>query len=266
MSLQPRNASSLGGLLQSLVISLSPQQLLKVPTQPIALIGGPPKGFANLLRTIIASYEFGTTPYTPGTPSTFYPSLEGNPSPCAFYYGGPSRMGILGGQSADPSWWQSFKITAVAAASGGNTTYTCSGLAAIPANSLVGFGVQPTGCTNAANNQPATIVSHSTTAIVVNNLSGVAEGSPPAGASMGVFAPLALVGGGGGTVDLGGLLAQPVSTVLGWTIAGWNFPAPEVDSAALYLGSPQTGLVVPVNFSAGDGSLLVTLEYLQVGL
>jgi hypothetical protein len=75
-----------------------------------------------------------------------------------------------------------YALTAASAASGGNTTYTGTFSPTIPVGSLVTI----TGFTNATNNGTFTVVSCSSTQLVVNNGSGIAETNP----GIAVTAPL----------------------------------------------------------------------------
>lgn len=262
---QARNANALGGLLQSLQLSISAAQIRALPNSPIPLIGPPAQGFANLIRAMIASLEFGSMPY-----------LAGAGSQAGFFYNGPSRYGIVGGSPYAPSpyvlpnalgSWLGFAITGVAGAVGANTTYTCSGLANLPTNVLAGFSASPQGCSHSANNGAFTVVSNTQATVTINNASGIAEGSPPAAAAMEIGASLSQIGGLGATIDLTPLLTQATgSAVQAWTIGGWTFPTSEISGAGIYLGSPGTGLATPQNFTQGDSSLNLTLEYLQVQL
>ena len=51
-----------------------------------------------------------------------------------------------------------------------------------------------------------------------------------------------------------------------YEIGEWAFPASEIAGAPIYLGNPLPLLGNPQNFTAGDSSLLITTESLQVTL
>jgi hypothetical protein len=263
---QVRNAYALGGLLNSLQLAISPAQLRALPNSPLTLIGSPGPGLATLIRSIVASLTFGTTPFVAAPGSL-----------AALFYGGPSRFGIAGGASPQgpggpfvvPSangTIATFKITGVAAASGGNTVYNCTSNLGV--NALAGMPAAPSLCTNAANNGSFTVVSNTSSTITVNNPSGVLESSPPAAANMSIGASVSLIGGMGSTVDLTPLLATATgSAVQAWSVANWQCPRSEIENAPIFLGTfAWAGLVAPQNFSAGDSSVTLTLEYLQVQL
>jgi Bacterial Ig-like domain (group 3) len=80
---------------------------------------------------------------------------------------------VTGPNSCDIST-QRDSLSAASAASGGTTTYTGTFSPTIPANTLVGI----TGFTKPANNGQFTVVSCTSTSLVVNNPSGVAEMNP----------------------------------------------------------------------------------------
>jgi hypothetical protein len=257
--------SALAGLLQSQQIVITPQQLLKLPTAQIPILSGPAPGSANLIRTIVASLRFGTQPY-----------LAGKGTSAGFYYSGPSRFGIVGDLSLPPSYAEpignygfiDFQILSVAASSGGVSVYTCAGLAGLPPNILAGYVALPSLCSNAANNGSFVVTASTPTSITLNNPSAVLEGSSPAGAHMDLAGSPSLSGGFGGTCDLTNLLLNATGNALqAWTLTNWNFPVPEISGAGIYLGTGAAGgLVAPQNFTQGDGSLLITLEFLQVQL
>ena len=269
--MQQKNAYTLNGLLCSLQVSLSPAQLRALPTAPLTVIGNPGVGYATLIRTVVASLTFGSTPFVAAPGSL-----------AAFFYGGPSRFGILGGASPQgpggpfvvPNTdgpYVAFKIVSVAAAVGGVTTYTISS-SNLAVNALVGLPASPGGCTNAANNASApggwTVTANTASTITISNPSGVLESSPPAAANMSIGAPVSTVGGLGSTIDLTPLLTSAqASAVQAWTIGGWQFPRNEIENAPIFLGTfAWAGLAAPQNFSAGDSNLTLTLEYLQVQL
>jgi hypothetical protein len=250
-------ANTLGGLLQSLQVAISPSQLLALPNQPILLLGSPPPGYANLIRSIVASLRFGTTPFT------------ANPgSRAQVLYGGPSRLGVdaqLLSIPPGPFPFISFAGTAVANASGGNTTYSAN-LAAVATNALAGYPCVTSGYSHAANNAPLTVVSNTQSAIVLNNPSGVAEASPPAAANIQIYSSLALAGFGGG-VDLTTLLTSAQgNAVQVFELGNVDFPTVEIAAAPIYLGTAASAWGLPQNFSAGDSSLLLTILYLQIQL
>jgi hypothetical protein len=268
---QVRNAYALGGLLNSLQLAISPAQLRALPNSPLTLIGSPGPGLATLIRSIVASLTFGTTPFVAAPGSL-----------AALFYGGPSRFGIAGGASpqgpggpfvvpATDGPYVGFKIVSVAAAVGGATTYSISS-SNLAANSLIGLPASPSGCTNAANNASApggwTVTANTATTITISNPSGVLESSPPAAANMSIGAPISLIGGLGSTIDLTPLLTTATgSAVQAWSVAGWQFPRGEIENAPIFLGTfAWAGLVAPQNFSAGDSSLVLTVEYLQIQL
>jgi len=69
---------------------------------------------------------------------------------------------------------KTYSLTAAAAASGGNTTYTGTFSPIIPANSTLNI----TGFMNGGNNGLFTVQSNTSTQLVVNNPNGVAEANP----------------------------------------------------------------------------------------
>jgi hypothetical protein len=253
----PQNANTLGGLLNSLQVPISPAQLRALPNQPIPLIGSPGPGVANLIVRVIASLKFGTTPYTAG-PGTRAQML----------YGGPSRLGVDAALLAIPVGpfpFLSFPGTAVANASGGNTSYAAN-LSNVGTNALVGFPVVASGYSHAANNGNFTIVSNSQSAIVLNNAAGVLEAAPPEPANLQLFSSLALAGGSG-QVDLTTLLTSALAdTVQTFEVASPAFPSVEVANVPIYLGTSASVLSAPQNFSAGDSSVTLTILYSQLQL
>jgi hypothetical protein len=253
----PQNANTLGGLLQSLQVAISAAQLLALPNQPVPLLGSPGPGYANVIRSIVASLRFGTTPYTANAGSK-----------AQVLYGGASRLGIdaqLLSIPPGPFPFVSFAGTGVAGASGGNTSYSAN-LANVGTNALAGYPCVTSAFSHAANNAPLTVVSNTQSAIVLNNPSGVAEASPPAAANIQIYSSLALAGFGGG-VDLTNLLVSAqANAVQVFELGNVDFPTVEIAAAPIYLGTAANAWGQPQNFSAGDSSLLLTILYLQVQL
>ena len=254
--------STLGGLLQSNSLRITAAQLLNLVNNPLVLVGAPASGFANLVRSLIVSLEFGTTPFVAPFGSA-----------AALYYGGPARypvsgMGFLNG----PNWGvgnsqengPSFGVTAVANASGGNTVYTAN-LRNAPTNLFAGLYGDTSEFVHGANTGRFLCVSNTQTTITLANASGVSD----AGGQIIIEMPAAVWGACpvGSPNDLSALLTQSlVSSVFAYEIAGWSFPASEIAGAPIYLGNPLPLLGNPQNFTGGDSSLLITTESLQVQL
>jgi hypothetical protein len=260
--MQPQNASTLGGLLSSIVVPITSAQLLKLPGTPIPLMSG--GAGAILLRSVIASLKFKTSAYAGGAGSA------------ALFYAGPSRYAPAAPVAPLPenpyavpggvSKWINFQITAVAASVGGNTVYTVSGLTTLPTNVLIGYQAIPQLCSHSQNNGTFTIVASTQSTITLNNASGILETSSPAGATMEVDAAVSLIGGIGTTIDLTPLLTTAINDyVQGWGIDSWILPTSEIVGAGLFLGSPAAGLSVPpTNLTSGDSALTLTVEYFNV--
>ena len=77
--------STLAGFLQSNTVRVAASQLLNLVNNPLVLIGAPPSGFGNLLRSLIVSLEFGTTPF-----------IAPFGSAASLFYGGPARYPVSG--------------------------------------------------------------------------------------------------------------------------------------------------------------------------
>jgi hypothetical protein len=255
--------TTLGGLLQATTIQISPAQILALPGTPIQLVGPPAGGFANILKSVLASLRFATTPYT--APASAFPYQN-----ASLFYNGQSRIGVAGGsQLGSNQKFLSLAVTAVAGASGA-TVYTVTGLSGVPSNILAGFLVSVTGCSHAANNGAFVATANAAGTITLANGAGIAESAPPEPANCTVYASATLVGGNGATIDLSNLLASTTSTVAAFnipTFGNWQFPTTEIQGAGIFLGTALSSLAAPqTNFTSGDGSLLVTLEFLQVPL
>lgn len=117
---------------------------------------------------------------------------------------------------------QSFPLSACAAASAGNTTYTGTGLDAINA----GTSVAISGFTNASNNGTFQVVSSTSTTLTVNNPSGVAETASATAQTENSFYPTTLLNGWGpdahvgdyeGGVDQGFNFGLNAATTLAYT-------------------------------------------------
>jgi hypothetical protein len=112
----------------------------------------------------------------PGVPTTLFVTLTGAKSTT------PQLQQAVPATSTVTTVNSTYALTAASAASGGNTTYTGTFSPTIPVGSLVTI----TGFTNATNNGTFTVVSCSSTQLVVNNGSGIAESNP----GIAVTAPL----------------------------------------------------------------------------
>jgi hypothetical protein len=112
----------------------------------------------------------------PGVPTTLFVTLTGAKSTT------PQLQQAVPATSTVTTVNSTYALTAASAASGGNTTYTGTFSPTIPVGSLVTI----TGFTNATNNGTFTVVSCSSTQLVVNNGSGIAETNP----GIAVTAPL----------------------------------------------------------------------------
>jgi hypothetical protein len=105
----------------------------------------------------------------PGAPTTLFVTLTGATGTPQLQQAVPATSTVTTVNST-----QTYALTAVSAASGGNTTYNGSFSPTIPANAVVTI----TGFTNAPNNGQFTVVSCSSSTLVVNNSVGVAETNP----------------------------------------------------------------------------------------
>ena len=112
----------------------------------------------------------------PGVPTTLFVTLTGAKSTT------PQLQQAVPATSTVTTVNSTYALTAASAASGGNTTYTGTFSPTIPVGSLVTI----TGFTNATNNGTFTVVSCSSTQLIVNNGSGIAETNP----GIAVTAPL----------------------------------------------------------------------------
>lgn len=110
-------------------------------------------------------------------------------------------------------------------------------------------------------------MSNTQTTITVNNAAGLAETSGPAAAML-IGQTQSLLGGAGSGPDLTPMLVLASGSALqAWTIDQWAFPRSEVEGAAILLGSPTAGGIDPASpFLQGDGTLVLSIEYLQVQL
>ena len=112
----------------------------------------------------------------PGTPTPLFVTLTGANSTT------PQLQQAVPPTSTVTTVNSTYALTAASVASGGNTTYTGTFSPTTPVGSLVTI----TGFTNATNNGTFTVVSCSSTQLVVNNGSGIAESNP----GIAVTAPL----------------------------------------------------------------------------
>jgi hypothetical protein len=112
----------------------------------------------------------------PGAPTTLFVTLTGANSTT------PQLQQAVPATSTVTTVNSTYALTVASVASGGNTTYTGTFSPTIPVGSLVTI----TGFTNATNNGTFTVVSCSSTQLIVNNGSGIAETNP----GIAVTAPL----------------------------------------------------------------------------
>jgi hypothetical protein len=255
--------STLNGLLCSQTVKVTPAQLLALVQAPVVLVGGQSSAFVNLLRSLILSLEFGTTPFSAPFGSA-----------AAVYYGIGSRYPASGlGFQNGPSWGlfdpatsatngPAYSVSAVGNASAGNTTYAAD-LRGAPTNLFAGFYVDASAFGHSSNNGRFLCVSHTQTAIVLANGAGVSD----SGGLIVIEFPASIWGAAavGSPNDLTPLLTQSVvSCVHAYQIDSWDFPTAEVAGASLVLGNPLPLLGNPQNLIGGDSSLIITAEFLQV--
>jgi hypothetical protein len=112
----------------------------------------------------------------PGAPTTLFVTLTGANSTT------PQLQQAVPATSTVTTVNSTYALTVASVASGGNTTYTGTFSPTIPVGSLVTI----TGFTKATNNGTFTVVSCSSTQLIVNNGSGIAETNP----GIAVTAPL----------------------------------------------------------------------------
>ena len=254
--------STLGGFLNSVQIAVSAQQLLNLIASPIQLCAPSGPNQAVLLRSLIASLEFKSTPYTAPFGSS-----------AAVYFAGPSRYPVTGlGYLNGPSWGMgtpqtngpAFAATAVGGAVGGATAYTCN-LRGASTNLFAGYYVDASEFVHGANSGRFLCVSNTATSIVLANASGVVD----AGGQLIIEFPQSVWGAGGigGPNDIAPLLTQSlVSCVYEMPIPSPIFPTSEISGCPIVLANGLPLLGNPQNFTSGDSSLLLTLEYLQISL
>jgi hypothetical protein len=243
-------ASTLSGLLCSSSVLITPAQLLNLVNAPIQLCAPSGPNEAALIKSLILSLRFGTTPFT-------------QPSNAALvaYYGGPSRIAAWGsGGSQGPN----FQITSVNGASG-NTQY--NGMIVGGANNAyAGLDVVCGGYTHSANTGTFLCVASTANSITLANSAGVAE-TAPFGAVVEIELPAGSWGCGiGGDSDLTADLLASQSQVSRHEVVGGNLPTSEVNGYSIVLGNPLPIIGSPANLIAGDSSLLATVEWLSVPL
>jgi hypothetical protein len=243
--------SVLNGLLQSTTMLVSPAQLLDLVESPLVLLASPGAGVANLLKKLVVSLRFATTPYVASWGAG-----------CCVFYGGSRRFPVTGG-FAGPPLGPSFAATAVGNASGGLTTYTTPSLRGAPANLFAGLWCNCSLFAHAANNGRFQCSSNTTGALVLANASGVSD----AGGAVNVEVP-GWSFGVGGQNDLAGLLTTAIaSTLTELEIpTPWSYPRVDIEAAPILLGNPLTALGGAADLTTGDSSLLLTAEFFQLQL
>ena len=243
--------STLAGLLNSRTVAITAAQLLNLAAQPIQLCAPSAPGSAVLLKSLILSLRFGTTPYV-------------QPAGAALvaFYEGPGRVAAFGAAGSQGPF---FSITSVANASGGNTQYigTITGGAN---NAYAGLYVDAAGYTNNANDGHFLCVASTATSITLANSGGVQE-TAPGSAYVGIELPAGSWGCGiGGGSDASPILLATQSEVMAYGVTSWNLPASEISGSSIVLGNPLPAIGSPANFTTGDGGIFVTVEYLSVQL
>ncbi len=244
-------ATALGGLLQSSSVLITPAQLLNLVNEPILLCGPGGPGQAVLIKSLVLSLRFGTTPFTQPVGAGLV----------AFYLG-PSRVAAFGSAG---SQGPAFQITSVNAASGGNTQYNGT-IVGGAGNAYAGLYCDAGGYTHGANDGRYLCVASTAISITLANASGVVE-SAPLTAYVGIELPTGTWGCGlGGGSDVSGILSASQSEVVGYDVTNWNFPASEISGYSIMLGNPLPLAGSPANFALGDSGLYVTVESLSVTL